>query len=95
MNDKLKETAKEFYADKTFFDNDRSFAETHFCEGVEYVLDKAREWFTLYLNIHHQVKTDENGEPLSSSERLLEEVEVLTNNFTEFVTNKQSATYDH
>ena len=88
MNDKLKETAKEFYADKTFFDNDRSFAETHFCEGVEYVLDKAREWFTLYLNIHHQVKTDENGEPLASSEKLLEEVELLTNNFAEFVTNK-------
>ena len=88
MNDKLKETAKEFYADKTFFDNDRSFAETHFCEGAEYVLDKAREWFTWYLNIHHQVKTDENGEPLASSEKLLEEVELLTNNFTEFVTNK-------
>ena len=88
MNDKLKKTAKEFYADKTFFDNDRSFAETHFCEGVEYVLDKAREWFKLYLDIHHQVKTDENGEPLASSEKLLEEVELLTNNFTEFVTNK-------
>ena len=88
MNDKLKETAKAFYADKIFFDNDRSFAETHFCEGVEYVLDKAREWFTLYLDIHHQVKTDENGEPLTSSEKLLEEVELLTNNFTEFVTNK-------
>ena len=88
MKDKLKETAKEFYADKTFFDNDRSFAETHFCEGVEYVLDKAREWFTLYLDIHHQVKTDENGEPLASSEKLLEEVELLTNNFAEFVTNK-------
>ena len=88
MNDKLKETAKEFYADKTFFDNDRSFAETHFCEGVEYVLDKAREWFKLYLDIHHQVKTDENGEPLASSEKLLEEVELLTNNFAEFVTNK-------
>lgn len=88
MNDKLKETAKAFYADKTFFDNDRSFAETHFCEGAQYVLDKAREWFTLYLDIHHQVKTDENGEPLASSEKLLEEVEFLTNNFTEFVTNK-------
>ena len=88
MNDKLKETAKEFYADKTFFDNDRSFAETHFCEGAQYVLDKAREWFTLYLDIHHQVKTDENGEPLASSEKLLEEVELLTNNFAEFVTNK-------
>ena len=88
MNDKLKETAKEFYADKTFFDNDRSFAETHFCEGVEYVLDKAREWFKLYLDIHHQVKTDENGEPLASSEKLLEEVELLINNFSEFVPNK-------
>ena len=88
MNAKLKETAKEFYADKTFFGNDRSFAETHFCEGVEYVLDKAREWFKLYLDIHHQVKTDENGEPLASSEKLFEEVELLTNNFAEFVTNK-------
>ena len=88
MNDKLKETAKEFYADKTFFDNDRSFAETHFCEGAEYVLDKAREWFKLYLDIHHQVKTDENGEPLASSEKLLEEVELLINNFSEFVPNK-------
>ena len=88
MNDKLKETAKVFYSDKTFFDNNRSFAETHFCEGVEYVLDKAREWFKLYLDIHHQVKTDENGEPLASSEKLLEEVELLTKNFTEFVTNK-------
>ena len=88
MNDKLKETAKEFYSDKAFFDNDRSFAETHFCEGAQYVLDKAREWFTLYLDIHHQVKTDENGEPLASSEKLLEEVELLTKNFTEFVTNK-------
>ena len=88
MNDKLKVIAKEFYADKTFFDNDRSFAETHFCEGAEYVLDKAREWFKLYLNIHHQGETDENGEPLTSSEKLLEEVELLTNNFTEFVTNK-------
>ena len=88
MNDKLKETAKEFYADKTFFDNDRSFAETHFCEGAQYVLDKAREWFKLYLDIHHQVKTDENGEPLASSEKLLGEVELLTNNFAEFVTNK-------
>ena len=88
MNDKLKETAKAFYADKAFFDNDRSFAETHFCEGVEYVLDKAREWFTLYLNIHHQGETDENGEPLASSEKLLEEVELLINNFSEFVTNK-------
>ena len=88
MNDKLKETAKAFYADKALFDNDSSFAETHFCEGAQYVLDKAREWFTLYLDIHHQVKTDENGEPLASSEKLLEEVELLTNNFTEFVTNK-------
>ena len=88
MNDKLKETAKAFYADKTFFDNDRSFAETHFCEGAEYVLDKAREWFKLYLNIHYQGETNENGEPLASSEKLLEEVELLTNNFTEFVTNK-------
>ena len=88
MNDKLKETAKEFYADKTFFDNDRSFAETHFCEGAQYVLDKAREWFTLYLDIHHQVKTDENGEPLTNTKKLLEEVELLTNNFAEFVTNK-------
>ena len=88
MNDKLKETAKAFYADKAFFDNDRSFAETHFCEGVEYVLDKAREWFKLYLGIHHQGETDENGEPRASSEKLLEEVELLTNNFAEFVTNK-------
>ena len=88
MKNTLKETAKVFYADKTFFDNDRSFAETHFCEGAQYVLDKAREWFTLYLDIHHQVKTDENGEPLASSEKLLEEVELLTNNFAEFVTNK-------
>ena len=88
MKDKLKETAKAFYADKTFFDNDRSFAETHFCEGAEYVLDKAREWFKLYLNIHYQGETNENGEPLASSEKLLEEVELLTNNFTEFVTNK-------
>ena len=88
MNDKLKETAKVFYADKTFFDNDRSFAETHFCEGAEYVLDKAREWFKLYLGIHHQGATDENGKPLSSSEKLLEEVELLINNFAEFVTNK-------
>ena len=88
MNDKLKETAKEFYADKTFFDNDRSFAETHFCEGAEYVLNKAREWFTLYLDIHHQVKTDENGEPLTNTKKLLEEVELLTNNFVEFITNK-------
>ena len=88
MNDKLKETAKEFYADKTFFDNDRNFAETHFCEGVEYVLNKAREWFTLYLDIHHQVKTDENGEPLTNTKKLLEEVELLTNNFVEFITNK-------
>ena len=88
MNDKLKETAKVFYADKALFDNDRSFAETHFCEGAEYVLDKAREWFTLYLDIHHQVKTDENSEPLTNTKKLLEEVELLTNNFTEFVTNK-------
>ena len=94
MKNTLEELAKAFYADKTFFDNDRSFAETHFCEGAEYVLNKAREWFKLYLDIHHKVKTDENGEPLASSEKLLEEVEVLTNNFTEFVTNKQSATYD-
>ena len=88
MNDKLKETAKAFYADKALFDNERSFAETHFCEGAEYVLDKAREWFKLYLGIHHQGETDKNGEPLASSEKLLEEVELLTNNFTEFVTNK-------
>ena len=88
MNDKLKETAKAFYADKAFLDNDRSFAETHFCEGVEYVLDKAREWFKLYLGIHHQGETDENGKPLASSDKLLEEVELLTNNFMEFVTNK-------
>ena len=88
MKNTLKETAKDFYADKTFFDNDRSFAETHFCEGAQYVLDKAREWFMLYLDIHYQVETDENGEPLASSEKLLEEVELLTNNFTEFVTNK-------
>ena len=88
MKNTLKETAKVFYADKTFFDNDRSFAETHFCEGAEYVLNKAREWFTLYLDIHHQVKTDENGEPFASSEKLLEEVELLINNFAEFVTNK-------
>ena len=88
MNDKLKETAKAFYADKAFLDNDRSFAETHFCEGAEYVLDKAREWFKLYLGIHHKAETDENGEPLASSEKLLEEVELLTNNFAEFVTNK-------
>ena len=88
MNNKLKETAKEFYSDKTFFDNDRSFAETHFCEGAQYVLNKAREWFTLYLDIHHQGKTDENGEPIASSEKRLEEVELLANNFTEFVINK-------
>ena len=88
MKNTLKETAKVFYADKTFFDNDRSFAETHFCEGVEYVLDKAREWFKLYLGIHHQGETDENGVPLASSEKLLEEVELLTNNFAEFVINK-------
>ena len=88
MNDTLKETAKAFYSDKAFLDNDRSFAETHFCEGVEYVLDKAREWFKLYLGIHHQGETDENGKPLASSDKLLEEVELLTNNFTEFVTNK-------
>ena len=88
MKSTLKETAKVFYADKALFDNDRSFAETHFCEGAEYVLDKAREWFKLYLDIHHQDETDENGEPLASSEKLLEEVELLTNNFTEFVTNK-------
>ena len=88
MNDKLKETAKEFYADKALFDNDRSFAETHFCEGAEYVLNKAREWFKLYLDIHHQGETDENVVPLASSEKLLEEVELLTNNFAEFVTNK-------
>ena len=88
MNDKLKETAKAFYADKSFFDNDSSFAETHFCEGAEYVLDKAREWFKLYLTIHHQGETDDNGNPLASSDKLLEEVELLTNNFAEFVTNK-------
>lgn len=88
MNDKLKETAKEFYSDKTFFDNDRSFAETHFCEGTQYVLNKAREWFTLYLDIHHQGETDDNGKSLTSSEKLHEEVELLTKNFTEFVTNK-------
>ena len=88
MKNTLEELAKAFYADKTFFDNDRSFAETHFCEGAEYVLDKAREWFKLYLGIHHQGETDENGEPLASSEKLLEEVELLTKNFTEFVTNK-------
>lgn len=88
MKNTLKESAKAFYADKAFFDNDRSFAETHFCEGAEYVLDKAREWFKLYLGIHHQGETDENGESLASSEKLLEEVELLTNNFTEFVTNK-------
>lgn len=88
MDDKLKETAKAFYADKTFFDNDRSFAETHFYEGAQYVLDKAREWFALYLGIRHQGETDENGKPLASSEKLLEEVELLTNNFAEFVTNK-------
>ena len=88
MNDKLKELAKAFYADKALFDNDSSFAETHFCEGVEYVLDKAREWFKLYLGIHHQGETDDNGNPLASSDKLLEEVELLTNNFTEFVTNK-------
>ena len=93
MKNTLKETAKVFYADKALFDNDRSFAETHFCEGAEYVLDKAREWFKLYLGIHHQGETDENGEPLASSyiehaKKRLEEVELLTNNFTEFVTNK-------
>ena len=88
MKNTLEELAKAFYADKTFFDNDRSFAETHFCEGAEYVLDKAREWFKLYLTIHHQGETDDNGNPLASSEKLLEEVELLTNNFTEFVTNK-------
>ena len=88
MKNTLEELAKAFYADKTFFDNDRSFAETHFCEGVEYVLDKAREWFKLYLGIHHQGETDENGKPLASSDKLLEEVELLTNNFMEFVTNK-------
>lgn len=88
MKNILKESAKAFYADKAFFDNDRSFAETHFCEGAEYVLDKAREWFKLYLGIHHQGEIDDNGKPLSSSEKLLEEVEILTNNFTEFVTNK-------
>ena len=88
MNNKLKETAKEFYADKTFFDNDRSFAETHFCEGAQYVLNKTREWFMLYLDIHHQGETDENGEPIASSEKRLEEVELLANNFTEFVINK-------
>ena len=88
MKNTLKETAKVFYADKTFFENDRSFAETHFCEGAEYVLDKARKWFKLYLGIHHQGESDENGEPLASSEKLLEEVELLTNNFTEFVINK-------
>ena len=88
MKNTLEELAKAFYADKTFFDNDRSFAETHFCEGAEYVLDKAREWFKLYLTIHHQGETDENGEPIASSEKRLEEVELLTNNFTEFVTNK-------
>ena len=88
MKNTLEELAKAFYADKTFFDNDRSFAETHFCEGAEYVLDKAREWFKLYLGIHHQGETDENGKSLASSEKLLEEVELLTNNFNEFVTNK-------
>ena len=88
MKNALKESAKAFYANKALFDNDRSFAETHFCEGAEYVLNKAREWFALYLGIHHQGETDENGKPLSSSEKLLEEVELLTNNFTEFVTNK-------
>ena len=88
MKNALKESAKAFYANKALFDNDRSFAETHFCEGAEYVLNKAREWFKLYLGIHHQGETDENGKPLSSSEKLLEEVELLTNNFTEFVTNK-------
>ena len=88
MKNALEELAKAFYADKALFDNDRSFAETHFCEGVEYVLDKAREWFKLYLGIHHQGETDENGEPRASSEKLLEEVELLTNNFAEFVTNK-------
>ena len=88
MNDTLKETAKVFYADKALFDNDRSFAETHFCEGAEYVLDKAREWFKLYLGIHHQGETDENGKSLTNSEKLHEEVELLTKNFTEFVTNK-------
>ena len=72
MKDKLKETAKVFYADKALFDNDRSFAETHFCEGAEYVLDKARKWFKLYLGIHHQGESDENGEPLASSEKLFE-----------------------
>ena len=88
MKNALKESAKAFYANKALFDNDRSFAETHFCEGAEYVLNKAREWFALYLGIHHQGETDENGEPLASSEKLLEEVELLTKNFTEFVTNK-------
>ena len=88
MKNALKESAKAFYANKALFDNDRSFAETHFCEGAEYVLNKAREWFALYLGIHHQGETDENGKPLSSSEKLLEGVELLTNNFTEFVTNK-------
>ena len=93
MKNALEELAKAFYADKALFDNDRSFAETHFCEGAQYVLDKAREWFMLYLDIHHQVETDENGEPLASSyiahaKKRLEEVELLTNNFTEFVTNK-------
>ena len=88
MKNALKESAKAFYANKALFDNDRSFAETHFCEGAEYVLDKAREWFKLYLGIHHQGETDENGKSLASSEKLLEEVELLTNNFTEFVTNK-------
>ena len=43
MKNTLKETAKVFYADKALFDNDRSFAETHFCEGAQYVLDKTRE----------------------------------------------------
>ena len=88
MKNTLKETAKKFYSDKALFDNYRNFPETHFCEGAEYVLNKAREWFKLYLGIHHQGETDENGEPLTSSDKLLEEVELLTNNFTEFVTNK-------
>ena len=88
MKNTLEELAKAFYANKTFFDNDRSFAETHFCEGVEYVLEKAREWFVLYLTIHHQGESDVNGNPLASSDKLLKEVELLTNNFTEFVTNK-------
>ena len=40
----IQEQAKKYYADHAFFDNDRAFAERHFCEGAKWAIEKACEW---------------------------------------------------